>query len=97
MFATQAIPAAATAAAPSDRSYHTAASRDRHEPPALTQPRTTRAAATAPSGPIPTTYTMGSATSTQPSSTAVSTGTYQRGRTLSSSSQVSSNGIAVPI
>ena len=40
---------------------------------------------------------MGSATSAQVSSTAVSTGTYQRAGIRSSSSQVSSSGTEVPM
>src|SRR5216684_8428801 len=79
LLATHASPAAATAAAPRDRSYHWAAIRCRQRPLPVIQPRTTRAAQTRPSGPIPTAYTMGSATSTQASMTAVSTGTYGAG------------------
>ena len=60
----------------------------------------TRSAHAIPSGPIPTTYTMGSATWTQASRTAMSTGADQRGAdrsVLSSSSQISSSGAAVPM
>ena len=63
----------------------------------MTRPRITRMAATTPSGPTPTMYTIGSATSTQASSTAVSTGTRQPGRIRSSTSQVSISGIEVPM
>ncbi len=85
-------PIAAAAAAARDISYQPSRSA---VPPATS--RTARAVATRTSGTMATTSTRESATMAQASITPAMTGTYQRGRARSSSSQTARAGTAVPM